>query len=127
MKRSTVIFDQPPWWQRPGWQIAAAAALALAALPIWWSALAPVDHEPVALHTPAPPPVVARSAPRADTTAPAEPSVPAAPSPEVSSPASTPPLSTMVAPGMHITPLGVPPGTTPNPAGPGANDTEPEN
>lgn len=36
-------------------------------------------------------------------------------------------LSREVAPGVHVTPLGVPPGTTPRPAGPGPDDSEPEN
>ncbi len=44
-----------------------------------------------------------------------------------SSPSSTPVLSTLVAPGVHITPLSVPAGTEPMPAGPGPDDSEPEN
>lgn len=39
----------------------------------------------------------------------------------------TSPLSTQVAPGVHITPLSVPTGTVPVPAGPSPNDSEPQN
>jgi hypothetical protein len=35
--------------------------------------------------------------------------------------------STEISPGVHITPLSVPPGTTPEPAGPREGDSEPEN
>jgi hypothetical protein len=38
-----------------------------------------------------------------------------------------PALSTEVSPGVHITPLSVPAGTTPDPAGPREGDSEPEN
>lgn len=129
-----IVFDEPPWWERPGWQVAAAAALALVALPIWWTALSPIEHEPVALNTRAPlPPPAARAAPTetlapAQTLAPAATPLPAATDPLASMPAlAARARSIMVAPGVHITPLSVPPGTVPMPAGPGANDSEPEN
>ncbi len=123
---SRVIFDEPAWWQRPGWQIAAAAVLTLVSVPIWWAALSPVEHEPVAPRTPAAPPVAAQPAPApaaATSLAPAAPQVAVAPTPV----APPPSLSTMVAPGVHVTPLSVPRGAVPVPAGPGANDSEPEN
>jgi hypothetical protein len=127
---SRIIFDEPAGWQRPGWQVA-AAAVALVALAIWWAALSPVDHEPIARHTPAPPLMAARSVPApAATTVPAAAPLPAAARPVASAPALpalAPPLSTMVAPGVHITPLSVPPGTVPVPAGPSERDSEPEN
>jgi hypothetical protein len=122
---SRLKFDEPAWWERPGWQIAAAAVLTLVSLPIWWAALAPVEHEPVALRTPVATPTAPQSA-RAPAPAeplPAMPPLAVAPSP----PSPAPPLSTMVAPGVHVTPLSVPPGTVPQPAGPSANDSEPEN
>jgi hypothetical protein len=123
---SRVIFDEPAWWQRPGWHIA-AAVLALVVLALSWVASRPDDRETVVLRTP--PPVAPRPAPAApETVAPAAPPLPAAPRPVAASPApATPPLSTMVAPGVHITPLSVPPGRAPLPSGPRENDSEPEN
>jgi len=113
---SRIVFDPPAWWQRAGWQIGVAALLALVALVVWWSALVPVDHGPIVVRTPAPT-VMARSA-----VAPATPTAQAAPpvAPTVPSPAPQPPppLSTMVAPGVHVTPLGLPPGAMAVPAQP---------
>ena len=122
-----IIFDEPAWWQRPRWQL--AAALALAALATWRVAVTAADHEPIARQPPAPPPVAALSVPApAATMPPAAAPLPAAASAAASSSAlAPPPLSTMVAPGVHITPLSVPPGTPPVPAGPREADSEPEN
>jgi hypothetical protein len=40
---------------------------------------------------------------------------------------AAPAWSTEVVPGVHVTAIGVPPGTEPVPAGPSADDSEPEN
>jgi hypothetical protein len=124
MKRSTPIFDDPPWWQRPGWQVASAVVLTVIALPIWWAALAPAEPEPVAQPAAPQPATVARAVPPANTSPTA---LPTAPSPQATQHAPEPPLSTMVEPGVHVTPLSVPPGTRPMPAGPSEDDSEPEN
>jgi hypothetical protein len=50
---SKIVFDEPAWWRRPAWQAIAAALLALAAWLIWWTALAPVDHDPIVVRAPA--------------------------------------------------------------------------
>jgi hypothetical protein len=125
---SRVIFDEPAWWQRPGWHIA-AAVLALVVLALSWAASSPANREAVALRTPAPPPVATRPAPAPpETIAAAAAPLPAAPGPVAASAApAVPPLSTMVASGVHITPLSAPPGTIPMPAGPRETDSEPEN
>lgn len=122
---SRVIFDEPAWWRRPGWQLAVAAVSTLVSLPIWWAALSPVEHEPVVPHKPATPPIAQPAPVPAAPLAPAAPAVAVAPIPP--SPVPAPALSTMVAPGVHITPLMVPPGTVPAPAGPRDSDSEPEN
>jgi len=51
------------------------------------------------------------------------------PAPAPAQPPPVPPasLSREVAPGVHVTPMGVPAGTAPRPAGPTAEDSEPEN
>jgi hypothetical protein len=121
-----LIFDEPPWWQRSHWRAAAAVFTTLAALAVWWAVLddadrdAPivprVSHAPVAAVRPSPPPMTVMApsvAPAASAAAPAAPAEPA--------------LSTMIEPGVHVTPLSVPPHTVPMPAGPRDHDTEPEN
>jgi hypothetical protein len=124
---SRIVFDEPAWWQRPGWQLASAALLTLLAGIVWWSALTPVDHEPIVVRAPVTP--VARAAPPPAAAPAPQPlrSTPPAPPVEATPAPTTPPLSTMVAPGVHVTPLGVPHGTVPMPAGPNETDSEPEN
>jgi hypothetical protein len=126
---SKIVFDAPARWQRPGLQLAAAALAALVAVAVWWAVFTPVDREPVALHTTASQPQVTRAVPApADTVAPAAAPLVAAPNKAASSPTLAPrPLSSLSAPGVHITPLSVPPGTVPLPAGPSERDSEPEN
>ena len=104
---SRIVFDAPPWWQRPGWQLASATVLAGVAGVIWWTALTPIDHDPIVVRTPPAPTVMARSAPPAPaaTVAPAAP--PVVVPPEIAEPSPPPaavPLSRMVAPGVHVTP-----------------------
>jgi len=110
---SRIVFDAPPWWQRPGWQLASATVLAGVAGVIWWTALTPIDHDPIVVRTPPAPTVMARSAPPAPaaTVAPAAP--PVVMPPEIAEPSPPPaalPLSRMVAPGVHFTPRSLPPG-----------------
>ncbi len=124
---SRIVFDRPAWWRRPGWQLASAALLTLLAGIVWWSALTPADHDPIVVRAPVPP--LARAAP--------PPAVAPAPQPLPAPPAAapialpptpaTPPVSTMVAPGVHVTPMGVPNGAAPMPAAPDETDSEPEN
>ncbi len=124
---SRIVFDEPAWWRQPGWQLASAALLALLALVIWWSALAPVDHDPIVVRAPVTP--VARALPPsvASPASVAQPLPPAAPATIAPTAPATQPLSTMVAPGVHVTPLGVPQGAVPLPATPDETDSEPEN
>ena len=110
---SRIVFDAPPWWQRPGWQLASATVLAGVAGVIWWTALTPIDHDPIVVRTPPAPTVMARSAPPAPaaTVAPAAP--PVVVPPEIAEPPPPPaalPLSRMVAPGVHVTPRSLQPG-----------------
>jgi hypothetical protein len=119
-----LIFDEPAWWQRPRWHVAAAAVAMTAAVAVWWVALAPAELEAIAPRVSNAPAVMAvRPAPPVEAIAPA-PEAASAPAP---SPPLLPALSTMVAPGVHVTPLSVPPGTEPVAAGPRAHDSEPEN
>lgn len=122
MSRPTVFFDSRAWWQQRRWiGLAVASGVALVAA-IGWSAVTTLERGdglerrgPRALPSGAAAPAPILSSPSVDKTGiPAE-----------SLPAASP--STMVAPGVHITPLGVPPGTTPIPAGPKSHDSEPEN
>lgn len=126
---SRVIFDEPAWWQQPRWRLAAAIALTLVAVIVWWVALTPRDPAP-APQAQSPSFATARLTPQ--PTEPITPAAPPAPAPAPSLPAASqvqtqPPLSTMVAPGVHVTPLSVPPGTVPQPAGPSERDSESEN
>jgi hypothetical protein len=118
---SRIFFDEPPWWHQPRWQLVAAAVLAVVALAVWWTALAPVDHEPIVVRAPAPSSVVARSA----TPAPMAPAARAAPAPprdtapepgDAAAPPDAAPASRTVAPGVRITPLNLPPGLLQIPA-----------
>jgi hypothetical protein len=109
--RGRLIFDEPRWWQRTGGRVAAALG-ALAATAAWWVTTTPAADEV---------PVVARA-----TAAPSLGRVLAVvEAPPVPLPA--PPVSAEIAPGVHVTPLSVPPGTLPVPAGPRPDDSEPEN
>lgn len=115
---SKIVFDEPAWWRRPGWQAIMAALLALAAWAIWWTALTPVDHDPIVAR-PAPAPVaVARTvSPEPAPTAPVPPVAPAVtqPAPAMPNPAAAPPtpfvppLPTGRVPGARVTPLNLPP------------------
>lgn len=132
MSRSTIQIYPPSRWRRVGW-ISVAAVLAGLALGAAWRMLPSADVPTVPARTatsaalpPAMPtaptvPLVARE-PRPATTA----LVPTAPL-AAAAVTHTPPLSTLVAPGVHVTALSVPPGTLPMPAGPTAHDTEDEN
>jgi len=121
-----VFFDEPAWWQQPQWQVAAGLVAAIAALAVWWAALAPADPEPIA--PPRAPNISMAAAPPAR--APLEraaPPLPAAASTVAAPPPAQPAWSTRVAPGVHVTPMSVPPGTEPAPAGPREQDSELEN
>jgi hypothetical protein len=122
---SRAIFDDPAWWRRPRAQRAVALVATITAVAVWWIALAPVAPEPIVPRvsnaTAAAPP--AATSVRAHVAPPS----PVAASAAASSTAPKPALSTMVAPGVHITPLSVPGGTDPVPAGPRAHDSEAEN
>jgi len=119
---SRIVFDQPPWWHRPGWQAAIAATLAVVAWAIWWTALTPVDHDPIVARTLPAPTVMARSAPPAPLVplAPVTPVAPAARTapPMTAAPAmpddtpapATPAWSATGSPGTRATPLSAPPG-----------------
>jgi hypothetical protein len=126
---SHIVFDEPAWWQRTRWRVAAAVALTFVAVIVWWAALTPPAPAPPAA---SPSYAAVRMAPQPAQpmeptqriTPPAQPAITAS-SPPAASP--TQPLSTMIAPGVHVTPLSVPPGTVPQPAGPSERDSESEN
>jgi hypothetical protein len=104
--------------------------VALATLGIGWAAMTPVEPEPVERAWAAPPVAAWPGVAGAEAAEPATPALPVVAVPDAAAPSASPvppALSTMVAPGVHITPLSVPPGTVPLPAGPTANDSEPEN
>ncbi|MBX3604706.1 MAG: hypothetical protein KF788_05530 [Piscinibacter sp.] len=128
MARARILrIDPPRRWPRAGVVVAALAAGALlgvavsqeepheAARPAPAAAAAPVLAPPV---VPVPPLAAGRTTAIDTLDAPAV--VPAAA-------VARAPLSTEIAPGVHVTPLAVPPGTLPQPAAPGPQDTESEN
>lgn len=125
MTTRTFIIYRTPWWQRGRWQGLALAAVAIGVAIAGWP-----DEPPARASAPPVRPVQAAQVRHAATSAPA---VPDATSAAVASPVALPevetqkPLSTMVAPGVHVTPLSVPAGTSPQPAGPRPEDSEPEN
>jgi hypothetical protein len=128
MERPLFLLYPLPWWRSR--RVGVAALLIAVVLATWlaWPAdgdlVAPV-HEPVRVKAARP-----ASATTSSLDAPAAPASPIAVAQrdETSSlPATRPPLSIQIAPGVHITPLSVPPGTTPEPAGPRDGDSEPEN
>lgn len=133
MSRPTIIYDTRPRWLPQRWVIVAALAVGTLGGAIWTS------YEPQRID----PPAYARPAtPRPGPGAPASlgtgmaplqtpvPTASAAPAvvtaPQAQAMAS-PAWSTTVAPGVHVTPLSVPTGTVPVPAGPRPQDSEPEN
>jgi len=123
MRRSTIVIDVYPWWRTRRGIVVALASAGLLCL-IWWMTAWPTDEGS--------PPVVAQE--RAAATRPLDlgPASATAPTASIPAPAAAwlptpPPISTMVAPGVHITPLSVPPGAAVMPAGPGPDDSEPEN
>jgi hypothetical protein len=120
-----VIFDEPAWWQRPRRQIAIAVAAAIAAFAVWSLALKAEPPQAPTPHAPSAPLMAMRPAPSPiERVAPAPPAAASVPAPAAR---VAPSLSTMVAPGVYVTPLTVPPGTEPTPAGPREHDSEPEN
>lgn len=133
MSRPTIFFDtRPRWLPRPSLLVASVAAGVVIGVAQW--GLSPVTAEqttraqarPVG---PAAGPTVATAAarPLASVT-PAGAVVPSsAPPRQASVTPHAAAVSTMVSPGVHITPLSVPPGTQPTPAGPSPYDSEPEN
>jgi hypothetical protein len=152
MGHSTLIFDARPWWQPPRRAALAAAAASLLAGAAWWAgepATAPIDAPKVQVDwagvaspfapvlagslTPATAlPAAAGAAvltplpPAPEASYPARP-LPSLQAPEPSRPPSSASISTMVAPGVHFTPMSVPQGTVAVPAGPSVHDSEPEN
>ena len=129
MRRSTIIFDVHPWWQtRRGLVVALASVGVLCG--IWWMVAWPTDDVPVVPQARAERPAATQlldvepassATPRASALAPAA-ALPSAQPQRV--PAAAPSVSTMVAPGVHITPLSAPPGAVAVPAGPGPDDSE---
>lgn len=95
----------------------------------------PVDRESAAVHAPIAQAPLPKAQPVERTPRPMVPvALSAAPSPPAApllAPQAMPPqppgLSTMIAPNVHITPLGVPPGMPVEPAGPRPDDSESEN
>lgn len=135
MNRSNVYVYARAWWQEPRGLLAAVAGVAICAgAATWWvlwlaaGANAPTrlrDAATLASASTAERPLpAAQPAPAVSLRATA---IAAGSSPQAAPAPSPPPPSTMVAPGVHITPLGVPPGTVPMPAGPRPDDTESDN
>lgn len=117
---------QKRWTPRHWCVVGAAAALALS-VTWWFSDAGPPARRgaPRAASLPSSAEGARRDAPVSALAAPA-----AAPPVENPSQVAAPSgaaLSVTVAPGVHITPMSVPPGTLPKPAGPTPNDSEPEN
>ena len=131
--------DPLPWWRSRralGAALVVAGTLAGAVATLSDGSRLPPLHEPVVVRVapsaanaaataspflPSPMPHAAQPlpAPAAAAAIPVGSAAPQMPVPPV--------LSRQIAPGVHITPLSVPPGTTPEPAGPHAGDSEPEN
>lgn len=128
MSRSTiVIYPRRRWLPRS--PVLVAAVLAGLAIGSFWPEADIVAPDP-APAAPAParaalPPVPADALP---TRAPEEPEEPEArEAREATEAPREAALSTMVAPGVHVTPIGVTPVGEPMPADPAPEDTEPEN
>jgi hypothetical protein len=121
-----IIYARQKRWSLRHWALVGAAAALSLTLTWWFSDAGPAASrgEPKALP----------AAPSADAHRDATPAARVVPlaTPRVEAPsqppaASSAALSVTVAPGVHITPLSVPPGTVPKPAGPTPHDSEPEN
>jgi hypothetical protein len=125
MEKGYFVIDPLPWWRS---RRAGAGALVLAvALGGWrmWpddDGIEPSVHQPVRLIGAAP--LTGSGLHATVTEAPAAEQQAVEPAP---SRREEPALSVQISPGVHITPLSVPPGSTPEPAGPRAEDSEPEN
>lgn len=127
MAQGFFVIDPLPWWRsRPAGVAALLVAVALSGWLTW-----PSDDS---IEPPVPQPAVRLVAAVPQTSGPITPAAVAEPPvaglPAAGSPPSRqeqPALSTEVSPGVHITPLSVPAGTTPDPAGPRDGDSEPEN
>ncbi len=134
MSRARIIYVDPPRrLPRIAVMLAAIAAGTVAGA-YWATAQTPHAEAPVqpASRAVAAAPAEPAAARPASTAAPASPLVTPAPlatavPAAVSSAAPVVLLSTQVAPGVHVTPMSVPPGSVPMPAGPSETDSEPEN
>jgi hypothetical protein len=135
MKRSTLFFD-PQRRALPSARVAMAAVAAGLALGTAWHLSAADDAAPAAADraaTPVPalPPATGMATAAPLPGVPVVQPVPAATVAPLTRDATAPPavpLSREVAPGMHVTPMTLPPGATvAQPAGPTAHDSEPEN
>ena len=122
-----IIHSRQKRWTPQHWAIVGAAAALSLSLTWWFSDAGPAaaHGEPKALPVAPSTDVARRDAPAAALVAPVA-------APRVEGPSQPPaapsaPLSVTVAPGVHITPMSVPPGTVPKPAGPTPHDSEPEN
>jgi hypothetical protein len=133
MAQGYFVIDPLPWWRSRwvgvGTLLAAVGVAGVVAFAGWLTSpsddgAGPLMPQPAVRPTvavlhgnPIPPPAVTEPPPVAGLLA------AGSPPPRREPPA----LSTEISPGVHITPLSVPPGTTPEPAGPREGDSEPEN
>ena len=115
-----IIHSRQKRWTPRQWTIVGAAAALSLSLTWWFSDAGPAapHGDPKALPAAPQTDVARRDAPVA---------APRVELPSQRPAASSAPLSVTVAPGVHITPMSVPPGTVPKPAGPTSHDSEPEN
>lgn len=134
-RRPPTLQARPGGLPRPQWLVTVGAIAALAGLAWWRMTPEPVERATLVVQEPpgwgaAPSPFGAAAVPTAAAPLPSPvastASVAPAPLP-APGPASPAPLSILVAPGVHLTPMSVPPGTLPMPAGPQPHDSEPEN
>lgn len=128
MRRSLFVVYRRPWWQRLGGiATIGAVAAAVPAFVVWSTEPVVIDAPPRAIAPPAPQGTPPASPPQqAVVQVQSEATATGAPSHAEREP-SPPALSVQVAPGVHVTPIGVPDGGVPMPAGPHADDSEPEN
>jgi len=132
MRRPMFIVYRTPWWRSRRAAVAALVPMLAVAAWVAYASGSEVAHAGRTM-VPETPPAVAphdaapiRATPLSDVPPEAARVVDAAPR-AVTRPASATPLSTMVAPGVHVTPLSVPGETAPMPAGPRPDDSESEN